>query len=102
MANVKPAKLSNDIWICNSGACGHYCQFVEGLVNVKDINEDITIGNGHTMIASKIGDLKCEVLQVNGSKFEVTLIEVKYVPELWVNLFSVNKALEGQISCGNS
>jgi hypothetical protein len=41
------------------------------------------------------------VLQVNGSKFEVTLKEVKYVPELWVNLFSMNKALKNGFKLSN-
>jgi hypothetical protein len=40
-------------------------------------------------VATKVGDLKCEVTQVNGSKFEVTLKELKYVSELWVNLFII-------------
>jgi hypothetical protein len=57
-------------------------------------NEQITIGNGHTMVATKLGDLKYEVIQVNGSKFEDTLKELKYVPELWVNLFIINKILK--------
>jgi hypothetical protein len=39
----------------------------------------------------KLGDLKCEVTQVNGSKFEVTLKEVKYIPESWAISFSINK-----------
>jgi hypothetical protein len=57
-------------------------------------NEQIMIGNGHTMVATKLGDLKCEVTQVNGSKFEDTFKELKYVPDLWVNLFRINKALK--------
>jgi hypothetical protein len=31
------------------------------------------IGNGHTMLATKFGSLKCEVTQVKGSKFEFRL-----------------------------
>jgi hypothetical protein len=31
----------------------------------------------------------------------VTLKEVKYVPELWVNLFSINKALKNGINLSN-
>jgi hypothetical protein len=46
------------------------------------------------MVVTKLGDQKCEVTQVNGSKFEVTLKEVKHVPELWVNLYSINKSLK--------
>jgi hypothetical protein len=63
---------------------------VEGLRNVKGINVQLTIGNGHTIAATKLGDPKCEVTQFNGSTFEVTFREVKYVPELWINLFSIN------------
>jgi hypothetical protein len=40
---------------------------VEALRNVKEIYEQITIGNVHTMAAIKFGDLKCEMTQVNGS-----------------------------------
>ena len=101
MVTTKQINLPSDIWICDSGACGHYCRFMEGLMNVRDINEEITIGNGHTMVATKLGDLKCEVTQVNGLKFDVVLKEVKYVPELWVNLFSINKALKNGFKLSN-
>jgi hypothetical protein len=37
---------SNEIWIFDSGASCHYCQSLEGLINVKDIDELIKIGNG--------------------------------------------------------
>jgi hypothetical protein len=49
--------LTNEIWICDSGACGHYCNFKEGLMNDKEICDEITIGNGKTMTATKVGDL---------------------------------------------
>jgi hypothetical protein len=57
-------------------------------------DEQITIGNRHKIVVTKLGDLKCEVTQVNGSNFEVILKEVKHVPDLWVNLFRINKALK--------
>ena len=63
-------------------------------MHVNDIDEAITIGNGESMHATKVGNLNCEVTQVDGSKFTVTLKEVKYVPDLCVNLFSLNKALK--------
>jgi hypothetical protein len=52
------------------------------------------VGNGKSMTATKVGSLKCCIIQVDGSGLEITLHEVKYVPELWVNLFSINKALK--------
>jgi hypothetical protein len=93
--------LTNEIWICDSGACGHYCNFKEGLMNVKEICDEITVGNGKTMTATKVGDLKCKVIQLDGSSLDVTLYEVKYVPELWMNLFSLNKALKNGYTLSN-
>jgi gag-polypeptide of LTR copia-type/Zinc knuckle len=93
--------LSNDIWICDSGACGHYCNFKEGLFDVKEICEDITVGNGRTMTATMVGSLKCNVIQLHGPSLVITLHEVKYVPELWVNLFSLNRALKNGFTLSN-
>jgi hypothetical protein len=86
--------FANDLWILDSGASCHYCQSVEGLTDVKEINESIKIGNGDSMKATKIGNLKCEVTKINGEKFTVTINDVKYVPSLCVNLFSLKKALK--------
>jgi hypothetical protein len=57
---------ANDLWILDSGASCHYCRFVGGLTDVKEIDESIKIGNGDSMKATKIGNLKCEVTQING------------------------------------
>jgi hypothetical protein len=47
--------LVDNIWICDSGACGHYCKSDKDLFDVKDINEKITAGNGESMKAIKVG-----------------------------------------------
>jgi hypothetical protein len=86
--------LKDDICICDSGACGHYCKLDKDLFDVKDINEKITVGNGESMKAIKVGSLKCHVIQLNGSCVNVTLKEFNSVPELLVNLFSIIKALK--------
>jgi hypothetical protein len=41
--------FSSDMWILDSGASCHYCQSVEGLKDVKEIDESIKIGNGNSM-----------------------------------------------------
>jgi hypothetical protein len=69
--------FANDLWILDSGASCHYCQSVEGLTNVKEINESIKIGNGDLMKATKMGNLKCEMTQINVEKFTVMLNNVK-------------------------
>jgi hypothetical protein len=47
---------------------------VECLTDIKEISESIKIGNGDSMKATKIGNLKCEVTQINGEK--VTVIKM--------------------------
>jgi hypothetical protein len=74
---------------------------VEGLTDIKEIDESIKIGNGDLMKATKIGNLKCEVNQINGEKFTVTLNNIKYVPGLCVNLFCLNKALKKGFKVSN-
>jgi hypothetical protein len=53
------------------------------------------------MTATKVGDLKCKVIQLDGSSLDVTLYEVKYVPELWINLFSLNKVVKNGYTLSN-
>jgi hypothetical protein len=53
------------------------------------------------MKATKIGNLKCEVSQINGEMFTVTLNDVKYVPSLCMNLFSLKKALKKGFKVSN-
>jgi hypothetical protein len=50
-------KFTDDIWMCDSGACGHYCISDKVLFDVKDINESIKVGNGDIMMATKVGSL---------------------------------------------
>ena len=93
--------LSNDIWICDSGACGHYCKSIEGMFDVKDIEEKITVGNGDSVMATKVGSLKRRVLQIDSSTLEITIKEVKFVPNLCANLFSINKAIKNGFNLSN-
>jgi hypothetical protein len=42
-----------------------------------------------------------EMQQKNGEKCVVVLKGVKFVPELWVNLFSISKILQNWFNHGN-
>jgi hypothetical protein len=37
---MKKKFLTNDTWICDSGACGHYCKSDK---DIKDIDKKITV-----------------------------------------------------------
>jgi hypothetical protein len=83
-------------------ACGHYCKSIEGMFNLKDIAETITVGNGNSMTATKVGSLRRRVVQLNGSNLDITINEVKYVPNLCANLFSINKAIKNGFNRSNN
>jgi hypothetical protein len=53
------------------------------------------------MRACKIGNLNCEVTQLDGRKFVVSLMNVKFVPGICSNLFSLNKALMNGFTLAN-
>jgi hypothetical protein len=56
--------LTDDIWICDSGACGHCCKLDKGSFYFKDINEKITVENGESMKEIKVGSLKCHIFKI--------------------------------------
>jgi hypothetical protein len=56
------------------------------------------VGNGD---AEKVGKLQCCVEQDNGEMVPIVLEGVKYIPDLWINLFSICKALKGGSKIGN-
>jgi gag-polypeptide of LTR copia-type/Zinc knuckle len=82
---TKIEDFGNDIWIGDRGASCHYCNNDAALYDYSMISEDITVGNGNVMTATKMGKLRCEILQKNGESLVVTLEDVKFVPDLWVN-----------------
>jgi hypothetical protein len=53
------------------------------------------------MKAIKVGSLKYHIIQLNGSSVDERFKEVKYVPELFVNLFSISKALKNGFDLSN-
>jgi hypothetical protein len=93
-------KFDDDIWICDSGASSHYCVTDRGMFDVRDINEKIKVGNGK--VATKIGNLKLYVTQINGTKFTITLQCVKFVPDLWAILFRIKQALKAGYRISNN
>jgi hypothetical protein len=60
----------------------HFCKLIQGMFNLKDIAEAITVGNGNTMMGTKVGSLKRHVIQLNGSTLDITINEVKLVHNL--------------------
>jgi hypothetical protein len=62
------------------------------LFHVKDNDERITVGNGENMRVREVGSLKYH---------DIILQEVKYLPDLWVNFFTISKALTNGFNLSN-
>jgi hypothetical protein len=99
---MKMSKFGPNTWLGNMGASAHYINNDVGMFDVQVINEPIKIGNGNSMTATKIGKLRRTIIQRNRESMDVVLTDVKYVPGLWVNLFSIGKALSSGFQIGNN
>ena len=51
------SEFTENIWIGDSGASCHYCNSDQGMFDIQEVSESITVGNGKTMEAIKIGKL---------------------------------------------
>ena len=86
--------LSN--WIVDSGATCHICNNDSQFLNLNSLEKpmDITLGDGHSLKATKQGVVEIAVKTPNGKERKCVLHDVIHVPDLSYNLFSVPKATE--------
>jgi hypothetical protein len=88
------SNLTQNTFICDSGASYHMRNSTEGMYELQDHIQAITVGNSETMWSSYIGIFKGTIIQQDGTNIDIVLHDVLYVPDLWVNLISVTKALK--------
>jgi len=87
-------KFDRYTWIADSGASSHMCNDLSVMVDLKDTNQTISIGDGRKMQAVKVGMVRGEVRKENGAMQQIVLTNVSYIPDLVVNLFSLTAAME--------
>ena len=95
------AKITRNTFLGDSAASTHMGNCDEGMFDVTLINSPVEIGNGVFLTATKIGKRRVTAMQADGSTADLVLEDDKYVPELWVNLFSITKALSKGWNIGN-
>ncbi len=98
--NKQKAKYTSNTWVADSGASCHMTNSDLGMMNVKHIDENVKIGNGKSLKATKVGDIVRTVVQTDGSTQDIRM-KAKFVPGLWVNLFSITRALKQGGTLGN-
>ena len=73
-----------------------------GMYDCEEVDEIITIGNGQSIKATKIGKKKVKIFQEKGKDLYAVLENVKYVPKLApYNLFSITTAIDNGYKLGN-
>jgi Reverse transcriptase (RNA-dependent DNA polymerase)/gag-polypeptide of LTR copia-type len=94
VSNKKASTLGPNIWLGDSGASCHMTNDSEGMFDCKVINDRIKIGDGKLLHAKMMGK-KRVTMTSNNKTTTIVLEEVKFVPDLAINLFSITRALMG-------
>jgi hypothetical protein len=87
-------------WIGDSGASIHMVNNLNGVTEIEEINDTVTLGDGRKVEAPKRGVFHGVVKKVDGSTKYVSL-KVNYVPSLWINLLSITHAIKNGMSLTN-
>ena len=88
--------INRYFWLADSGATSHMTNNDEGMFDIEEIDLDVKVGNGRVMKVRKMGSLRLR----KGNQ-EVVLKNVKYIPELWIQLFSIPMALKNGYTLGS-
>ena len=94
-------RFGKNTWLGDSAASTHMGNDDSGMFDVEVISSSIKIGDGKTLTATKIGKKRLTVVQEDGTTTDIILEDYKYVPDLWVNLFSIPKSLGKGWNIGN-
>jgi hypothetical protein len=94
-------KIGPNTWLADIGASCHLTNSDDGMFDVHVISSPVKIGNRKALTATEIGKMRRTIIQKNGDTVDITLTEVKYVEDLWVNLFSIGKGLQNGFNIGN-
>jgi hypothetical protein len=91
----KELLMNPNIWIGETAATVHMTPHEDGMINVKNMSGCITVGNGQTMMATKTGNIMCEI-QNKRDKTTISglLTDVCLTTSSPFNLFSVTKMMK--------
>jgi hypothetical protein len=92
----KKYNMTRDTFVFDSGASSHMRFSKDDMVNLKPLKIAIKVGNAENIYSEAIGTFKDLVTQKDGSTFPITIGNVLYIPDLFVNLFSMTRVLRNK------
>ena len=84
----------NFTWIADSGATTHMTNSLEGMYELMDTNVSVSVGDGRKMRTVKTGKWRGTAVDSEGTRKQITLSNVSYIPDLMVNLFSLTAVMD--------
>jgi hypothetical protein len=92
----KEYNITRDTFVFDSGATSQMRFSKDGMVNLMPLKIAIRVGNAEYIYSEAIGTFKGLVTQKDGSTFPITLEDVLYIPDLYVNIFSMTRVLKNK------
>ena len=86
--------IDREIWIGDTGVSSHMTHLKEGMTNMRPRMLWIIFGNGQRLQRMHIGDKHGVAVQREGKCTKISIQNVKYVPDLFYNLFGIPTALK--------
>jgi hypothetical protein len=94
-----------DVWVADSAASVHTSPHDDGMTDVEEATDEdaITVGNGASVEAVKIGKISGMICDKHGNELNATtLLEVTHLPEGKFNLFSLSKMMKDGWTLGGN
>ena len=95
---VMSDKLTNNIWVGDTGASCHMRPSISGMYDLEPGSGGIKVGSGKILKAVKVDKFKGEIIQKDGSMKLIVLNKVHFVPDMYCNLFSITSAMDDGFS----
>ena len=92
--NVVNDKLTNNIWIGDTGASCHMRTSLDGMYDTVPGSGGIKVGRGKILKIVKVRKFKDKIKQKDSSLKVIVLNEVHFVPDMYCDLFSITAAMD--------
>ena len=86
-------EIREDVWIEDSGASSHMTNTLQCMYNQRMISSKVKIGSGEYVDANIKGDVTGIAIQKDGTRKDITLRDVKYIPRLFYKLISLTNTM---------
>ena len=87
-----------NFWVCDSGALCHVTSSIKFTYDLKDVHQEIEVADGNKVECHQVGKLDLEYEDKQGKTIRTTLTNVKFIPEMKCNLFSVLNVVDKEFT----